>query len=122
MYNRGNYKNKTFWSHGNLAEGFQFCVGKKDKDGNYEEIDKSGWFTFKPLLKGFEKAVKTGKFQDFTLKDDEGRVHKFTKHEQELLMDEYLDSCFENLSNLSLKKKLKLINNFSLTSLSKLVD
>ena len=120
MYNRGDYKDRTFWSHGNLTEGFKYYTGKTDKDGRYQETGQSGWFVFKPLLKGFEKAVRTGKFEAFSLKDDEGKVHKFSKHEQELLMEEYLGACFERLAEMELKKKLKIMKKFDLKTLAKL--
>lgn len=98
MYNRGSHKGRDYFSHGNYLEGFKFFK----KSGK-----ESGWFSLSSLVPFFTEALKTGNFQDFSMTDDEGKTHDFSKTELKMFLEEFLSTVFENLSEGKTKEKIE---------------
>lgn len=122
MHNRGTYKNRAYFSHGDLTEGFMFVtypnpIGQNSANDGVD----SGWVEFKGrILNEFKTIVNTGKFHSFEVPDEHGVLHRLSIAEVKMIFDQYINHCLERISDADEKQKLKLVQTIGLDNLAKI--
>ena len=126
MHTRGIVNKRVYFSHGDFTEGFMFCEYPKPLDPNksqHMEGTDSGWIEIKgPLFAEFSRIINTGKFRPITVADEHGVAHKFSVADVKLLHDEYLNHCFERMSDASEAEKRKIVKAIGLATLTKIAS
>lgn len=98
-HSRGQCNGRYYFSNGDFTEGFEF---------RSEQDEESGWFELKEFFPVVYKAVKSGEFFSFSLKNRFGGDYYFTAEECSLIVGHYVNEVIGHIDGLSVEDKLKL--------------
>lgn len=126
MHTLGVYKNRVYFSHGDLMEGFKFGIYQKKVSwggsSDNELVEDSGWFEFDRLLLNiFKKSLKSNQYPPFKLPDDQGKIFEFSSKEHKMLLEEFVCHCFTELSEAGLTKQKIFLKTMNIGDLVKII-